>query len=45
MSHRGLSLSDAQAIVTAVLSLAGNKKSPPLSIALLDSGGAKYLFH
>jgi len=44
MSHRGISLSDAQAIVTAALSLAGNKKSPPLSIALLDSGGHLKIF-
>ena len=39
MTHRGISLSEAQAIVTAAISIARNKKSSPLSIALLDSGG------
>ena len=39
MNHRGISLSDAQGIVTAAISDARNKKTSPLSIALLDSGG------
>jgi len=39
MTHRGISLSDAQAIVTTAISVARSKKSSPLSIAVLDSGG------
>ena len=39
MTHRGISLSKAQGIVTAAISIARNKESSPLSIALLDSGG------
>ena len=39
MNNRGISLNDAQNIVTAAILTAHNKNSSPLSIALLDSGG------
>ena len=44
MYHRGISLSDAQDIVGKAISIAFNKKSSPLSIALLDSGGHLKVF-
>jgi uncharacterized protein GlcG (DUF336 family) len=44
MNNRGLSLIDAQSIVLTALEIAREKRSPPLSIALLDNGGhLKYL--
>jgi len=39
MNNRGLSLADAQSIVKEALGIARRNKFPPLTIALLDSGG------
>ncbi len=39
MNNRGISLADAQRIVSESLAIAKKNNSPPLSIALLDSGG------
>lgn len=39
MAHRGISLNNAQNIVSTALSVARHKHASPLSMALLDSGG------
>lgn len=39
MNNRGLSLASAQKILKEALSIARKKELPPLTIALLDSGG------